>query len=43
VAEATTIVSAGGFYRNRDTFVAVSRAVDSADPQPQTTAFPQKG
>src|SRR3954447_26485614 len=43
VAEATTIVSAGGFYRNRDTFVAVSRAVDSANPQPQTAAFPQKG
>src|SRR3954462_6841025 len=43
VAEATTIVSAGGFYRDRDTFVAVSRAVDSDSPQPTSAPFPQKG
>lgn len=42
VAEATTIVGAGGFYRDRDTFVAVSRAVDSSDLQPAPASFPQK-
>ena len=52
-AEADAILQAGGFYRNRDTFIAVSRLVDApnmvsgsgvlsqAVRNPQP--FPQKG
>jgi len=50
-AEANAILDAGGFYRNRDTFIAVTSVVDSEDlprDQPDTpffrpATFPQKG
>lgn len=51
-AEANAILQAGGFYRNRDNFIAVSRVVDAQNvtsgagsggtgARPQP--FPQKG
>jgi hypothetical protein len=52
-AEANAILNAGGFYRKRDTFIAVTSVVDSTDTtvqrdQPDTpffrpATFPQKG
>lgn len=50
-AEANAILEAGGFFRNRDTFIAVTSVVDSEDvqrDQPDTpffrpATFPQKG
>ena len=41
--EAVAIKDAGGFFRNRDNFVAVDRMVDTHDPQPRSTPTPRKG
>jgi|tagenome__1003787_1003787.scaffolds.fasta_scaffold20761967_1 hypothetical protein len=49
--EANEILKAGGFFRNRDNFIAVTSVVDSEDvqrDQPDTpffrpASFPQKG
>src|SRR3954454_22506756 len=43
VAEGATVVSAGGYYRDRDNCVGVSRAADSDSPSPTAAPFPQKG
>jgi hypothetical protein len=45
-SEVQTIIQSGGFFRNRDDFVAVTRVVDSdADPVAvdPVIPFPQKG
>jgi hypothetical protein len=41
--EAQAILDAGGFFRDRDDFIAVSRIVDSDNLAPAPSAFPQKG
>lgn len=41
--EANAILQAGGFFRDRDNFVTVTRVVDASNPVPIASPMPQKG